>query len=533
MTRLAPLLLVACFAFAVRAAEFDVVVYGGTPAGVAAAVAAAREGGGHLKVGLVVPPPHRIGGMCSGGLGATDKGNTSVIGGFSFEFFEANGRAYGRNLTWNLEPHVALEIFQKFLSEAGVSVQYTDNVASVARVGTRISAFTTVDKLTFAGKVFIDSSYEGDLVARSNISYTYGRESRQQYNEPLAGNLGRAEGHQFAVAVNPFGPDGKPLPFVTAGPPGTPGEADQKIEAYNFRLCVTQNKTNLVPFPKPADYDPAQWELARRWYIATVAAGGKPPNAPSCNVQQVPGDKADMNNCGPVSSDVIGPYAWEYPEASYERRQQLWQLHQSYTQGLLWFMGHDPSVPENIRNETLSWGLCKDEFVESNNWPAQLYVREARRMVGDEVFTQVVINNNRGKDIGVDSIGMGSYNYDSHNAQRYACTDPSVCKKFPVPYVWNEGDLEENPGYRYQIPITVLFPKRAQATNLLSPTAPSASHVAFATLRMEPQFMIVGQSAGTVAAVALANSGQVNVQDVDRTEVHRRLLAAKQILSLD
>lgn len=544
--------------------SFDVVVYGGTPSGIMAAIAASRNGAS----AVVVEVTGRLGGMCAGGLGQTDIGDANAIGGLALDFFTLNGLYYNSTQPiWTLEPHVALEIFEEMLQNASVPVYYTQFVDTALMKGSQILSFTTLDGFNFTGKVFIDASYEGDLMARSNVTYTTGREAGSVYNEQLAGVVVPNHKNQFTVAVNPFDDDGNVLPLITPGPRGLPHQGDEKIQAYNFRLCVTNDASNRVPFAMPESYNPDDWELFRR-----MNAISPPTQVPSCNTSPLQNNKYDMNNCGAISSDLIGG-SWAYPEANYSQRAVIWQQHKNYTQSLLWFLSSDLSVPLNIREEMVTWGLCADEFTETENWPPQLYVREARRMIGDSVFTQ--FNATSQPYLGNYSIGLGSYNFDSHNAQRYVCENSSDCfsgpyvgtcniptdqqmdcgysqfeeeclavgccySNTPVPtcffanytfynqsFALNEGDVEVAPGL-YEIPIGVLFPKKEECTNLLVPVSVSASHIGFATLRLEPQFMIMGQSAGTIAALSL----QSTVQEVNVDVLHSALLEGNQKLCL-
>eukprot|EP00056_Hartaetosiga_gracilis_P007255 m.105916 g.105916 ORF g.105916 m.105916 type:complete len:617 (-) comp12665_c0_seq4:4048-5898(-) len=502
------------------ASEFDVVVYESTPGGIMSAVAAGREG---LSVALLSSTFH-IGGMSSGGLGKSDIGNPVVIGGLAGEFFLRNGQYYGQSTPeYNLEPHVARNLFNDMLKSGNVTVFINKRIKDVVLNGTRIVSLIADDKSTFNAKVFVDASYEGDMMAFAAVPYTVGRESSKRYNESLAGFQGVAKGHEFGISVDPFDKDGHLLPLLSSQPQESVGDEDTHVQAYNFRLCLTQNTSNLVPFSKPKQYNADTWEVARRLF-AKVA-----PSVPSGNLGPLPNGKYDMNNAGPISTDLIGG-ADGYPDGSTAAREVIWQNHKNYMEGLLWFFSQDPSLNVSVHEEMAKWGLCKDEFVETDNWPPQLYVREGRRMQGDFIFTQVYVEKMRNIDIEQESIGMGSYNYDMHNTQRYACTNKSTCTHFSAPYAWNEGDVETNPGYKYQIPVGVLFPPKKAVTNLLVPVAVSASHVGYGTLRMEPQFMIMGHSAGMLASVAIEED--VNVQDVNMSTVNKRLLATHQILTL-
>jgi FAD dependent oxidoreductase len=494
----------------------DVVVYGATAGGVIAAVTAAREG---ARV-LLLEPGRHVGGMVSGGLGWTDFGNKAVIGGLSLEFFQRVGKRYGQPISWTFEPHVAEEVLRQMLAEANVAVRFSSRLrerTGVARRGDRIESIVLEDGAVVAGAVFVDASYEGDLMAQAKVHYTYGREGTSEHGETLAGVRERTPAHQFRVRVSPLDDAGRTLPLVQPGPKGEPGHADKKVQAYNFRLCLTDVKANQVPFPRPARYDPARYALYGRFLAASTQAGGAPPRFESFfKVNRMPNGKTDLNNQGAMSSDHIGG-SWGYPDGDYRTRAAIWQDHVDYLQGLLYFVSHDPEVPQALRDDANLWGLAADEFVDTDHWPHQLYVREARRMIGGFVMTQADIQAAVTKP---DSIGMGSYKSDSHNVQRIATADGAV---------ENEGDMQV-PVTPYQIPYRALVPERAQATNLLVPVCLSATHVAYSTLRMEPQYMIIGQAAGTAAALAART--KIAVQEVEVAALQQRLSARGAVLGL-
>jgi hypothetical protein len=502
----------------------DVVVYGGTASGVIAAVAAAREG----KTVRLLEPGKHVGGMVSGGLGATDYGNRAAIGGYSREFFnrvrDYYVKKYGPGSPqvkdcsdgFHFEPHVAEQIFKEMLQEAKVEVLFEQRrLLTVSKTGPRIDFIVTNDGRTFiyhqsSAGVFIDASYEGDLMAKAKVSYTVGREGRDQYKESLAGIQARSPAHQWPVPVSPWMGD-KLLPFVQPGPAGEAGAADKKTQAYNFRLCMTQRKDNQVPFPKPANYDPNQYELLAR-YLA------KKPGlkvGQLLNPVAMPNGKTDTNNNGPFSTDFIGGN-WDYPEGDDATRERIWQEHVHYTQGFLYFLANDPRVPEALQKEMRTWGLAKDEFVDNGNWPHQLYVREARRMLGAYVMTQADVMEQRTKD---DSVGLGSYNTDSHHVQRVATKAGAVL---------NEGDFQV-PVQPYAIPYRSLVPKAAECEYLLVPVCMSASHVAYGTVRMEPVYMILGQASGVGAALAI--DGKTSVQRIPLEQLRAKLKAQKAVLS--
>lgn len=506
--------------------SYDVVVYGGTASGVVAAIAAADEG---MRVALLEPRRH-IGGMVSGGLGNTDKGDERVIGGLALEFFRRVGKHYSRDITFRFEPHVAEKVFHDWLQEAGVDVFFEHRVDSVNKTGRRISNIKMENGAVFAARVFIDASYEGDLLARANISYTWGREGRDEYNEYLAGKLEYSAGHQFTVLVDPYNENGKLLPLVYGGDTGRPGQADKKIQAYNFRLCVTDRKDNQVPFPRPPGYDAKRFELLRRYLIAMDKHVGLELGEHLISINRLPNGKADINNRGAISTDYIGAN-WDYPEADYQRREEFWEDHKNYTQGFFYFLRNNPNVPKHVQEELNKWGLCKDEFMNTDHWPHQLYVREARRMKGEYFMTQNDLQIDFRKE---DSIGMGSYAMDSHHVQRI----PS-----PIGAVINEGytkgtrgkpgtggpaTRQSQPG-PYEIPYRALTPKAQECENLLVAVCVSATHIAYSSIRMEPQYMIMGHSAGVAAAMAAKS--QLPVQKIDINELQIRLRQQKQVLS--
>lgn len=501
---------------------YDVVVYGGTAGGVMAALGAAGEGG---RV-LLLEPRRHVGGMVSGGLGRTDFDNQEqVIGGMAREFFQRLGKHYGQPIAWTFEPHVAERIFLDWLGDAGVEVLFEQRLESVDKVGSRILRLRMESGAVFAARVFIDASYEGDLMARAGVSYAVGREGRAQYGESLAGV--RAEepfgGKQFQLPVPAHGEDGKLLRTVYGGDPGEPGAGDRKVQAYNFRLCLTDRKNNQAPITRPDDFDPTLYAVLARYIAAAEARGMRFTLRNILGISRMPNDKTDVNDAGGFSTNYVG-MSWEYPEADYRRRQEIWDAHLRFTQGLLYFLGNDSSVPESIREEMKRYGLAKDEFADTGHWPHQLYVREARRMIGEHIMTQADLQTQRRK---YDSIGMGGYNIDSMPVQRIPC----FIQKFPQPYhvVINEGYLT-TPVKPYQIPYRALLPKYQECENLLVPVSLSASHVAYSSIRMEPQYMILGQSAGVAAAMAARDN--VAVHHVDQQRLRSQLHERKQILAL-
>lgn len=482
--------------------NFDVVVYGGTAGGVIAAVTAAREG---LSTALLEPSSH-VGGMVSSGLGFTDYGKKEVIGGYAREFYTRIGKHYGKDLEWLHEPHVAEEVFRDMLAEAKVRVfehARLKEKGGVRKQGLQLRALVMENGDVFRGAQYIDASYEGDVMAQSGVTWTYGREASSQYGESLAGVRDRTPLHQFLVDVSPYRADGSLLPEISSNKPAAPGSADKAVQAYNFRMCFSE-AADRVPFAKPAGYDPKRYELPARLIGATHPT---PTLGKLMKIDTLPNGATDVNNNGAFSTDYIGG-SWDYPNAGYARREQIRQAHIAYTAGLFYFLGHDDSVPASVRDEMNRWGLCAGEFADSGHWPRQLYIREDRRMVGEYVMAQKDLQTELTKP---DPVGMGSYNSDSHNVQRIVAADG---------FVRNEGDMQVRVT-PYQIPYRILLPKRNEASNLLVPVAFSASHVAYSSVRMEPQYMILGQAAGVAARMAMA--GQIAVQDVNTNALTAKL----------
>jgi len=533
------LLLLACPCAALAADDaspgaeraYDVVVYGGTSAGVAAAVQAARMG----KSVVVVSPDKHLGGLSSGGLGWTDSGRKEVVGGVAREFYQRIKRHYDRpeawihqkpqdysryrpdeDAMWVFEPRVAEATFERLVAEHGVAVdrdQWLDRSRGVRKDGTRLVSITTLRSKTYRGRTFIDATYEGDLMAAAGVSYSVGREPNAEYGETLNGvQTENAVHHQFLHPVDPYVVPGDPssglLPRIHAGPPGEEGAGDHRVQAYCFRMCLTTVPENRVPFAKPPAYDPLQYELLAR-YLQT---GGDDVFR---KFDPAPNAKTDTNNHGALSTDNIG-MNYDYPEASYQRRREIIREHEVYQKGLMYFLANDPRVPEAIRTEMSRWGLAQDEFPDNGHWPHQIYVREARRMVGQFVMTELHLT---GVQPTPDPIGMGSYNMDSHNVQRYVDADG---------HARNEGDVQISPGGPYPVSYRAITPKASECTNLLVPVCLSASHIAYGSIRMEPVFMILGQSAATAACQAL--DAGAPVQAIDAQALRERLLADQQVL---
>jgi FAD dependent oxidoreductase len=516
---------------------YDVVVYGGTAGGVITAISAARQG---ARVALLEPRDH-LGGMVSGGLGWTDFGKKEVIGGYSLEYYERAGKKYGVPIQWTLEPRVAEDIFKEWVKEAGVEVFYRHRLrekTGVKKDGQRITAITLENGATFSGAIFADATYEGDLMAQAGVSYTWGREGESEFGESLAGVRDRTPKHQFQVQIRPTGADGKLMPEISGEKKAAAGSADKKVQAYNFRLCMTKAPENRVLFPKPNGYQAGRFALLARMLaemdkIKQAAASERQRGAaelartdPMFRLEQpwslvdvmkpdpIPNGKTDTNNNGAFSTDFIGGN-YDYPNASYAERERIWQAHTDYVQGFFYFLQNDPQVPKALHDEMAQWGLCKDEFTDTNHWPHQLYVREARRMIGEYVMSQRDIQTELTK---TDVIGMGSYNSDSHNIQRIVNDEG---------FVENEGDMQV-PVTPYQIPYSVMLPQKAEATNLLVPVAFSATHVAYSTLRMEPQYMIIGQAAGVAAKMAIDKKAAV--QGIDRAALTNTLRQQRAVM---
>jgi len=507
--------------FVIAQTQTDVVVYGGSAGGVIAAVAAAREG---KDVVLLVPGKH-VGGMVSGGLGATDVGNAQAIGGYSREFFDHVRtyyvQKYGKDSQqvkdcsggFRFEPHVATLVFEKMLKDAKVRLLFDRPIASVKVKSGLIEELTTGIQPdgSFKAKMFIDASYEGDLLALAKVGYRIGREAKSEFNETIAGVQKYSSAHQWQAKVSPFGAGKLLLPLVQSDPPGEPGAGDKKVQAYNFRLCITQRADLRLPFSKPVNYDANRYELLARY----LAAKPDLKVGKLMNPVKVPNGKTDTNNNGAFSTDHIGAN-WDYPEGNRETRAKIWQDHIDYTQGFLYFLANDPRVPKSLQAEMNTWGLAKDEFKDTNNWPHQLYVREARRMVGEYFMTQKDIMIERVK---ADSIGLGSYNTDSHHVQRVVGVDGNVI---------NEGDFQVGV-QPYAIPYRSLIPKSKECENLLVPVCMSASHVAYGTIRMEPVYMIMGQACGVAAAHAIDENR--SVQKIDVEKLTAKLKSQKAVLS--
>ncbi len=528
--------------------DYDVVIYGGTSAGVAAAIQSSRVG----KSVVLIEPSNRIGGLTTGGLGQTDIGNKQAIGGIAREFYRNIRKYYddpshwnweetseymdgGQTRTrkdedamWTFEPSAALAVYHQMLDQEKVDIVYEERLNrkdGVEKSGKKISAITMESGKTFQGKIFIDATYEGDLMATATVSYTYGREANEQYGETLNGvqandwsiTLTRqpslnAFNHNFVDRVDPYVVKGDPasglLPYIVEGGPGVDGSADKKIQAYCFRMCLTDHPDNRIPFEKPPNYNEQNYELLFRNYEAGET------RLPWIN-SAMPNRKTDTNNNHGFSTDFIGQN-WDYPEASYEEREKIVEAHREYQKGLMWSLAYHPRIPKNIRNEVSRWGTCKDEFERADGWQNQLYIREARRMVSDYVMTQ---HHCEGLEVVDDPVGLAAYGMDSHNIQRYVDANG---------YVQNEGNVQAKVAGPYPISYRSIIPKASQVDNLLVPVCLSATHIAFGSIRMEPVFMVLGQSAALAASLAIDQDKSLH--DINYDSLKEELLKNKQRL---
>jgi hypothetical protein len=523
-------------AIANAADTVDVVVYGGTSSGIIAAIEAKRNG----KTVVLIEPSNHLGGLTTGGLGATDIGNKGVIGGLARDFYRRVWKHYQNNASWvhekrdaynarnvrfnpqddtmwTFEPHVALQIHREMLEEAAITPimgERLNRETGVKKNGARVESITTESGRTFAGRMFIDATYEGDFLAAAGVSYHVGRESNDTYGETINGVQPKlnVKNHRFTHAVDPYVINGDPTSGLLWGIQvkslPADGSGDRAVQAYCYRLCTTDVPENRRAWPKPAEYDESRYELLLRNFDA---GDHRVPWHPTW----MPNRKTDTNNNHAFSTDYIGGN-YDYPDADYETRGRIVADHVSYQQGLLWTLANHPRVPQKVRAEFQRLGLAKDEFLDNDNWPTQLYVREARRMIGPYVMTE---HNCRGSKAAEDSVGMGAYSMDSHNCQRYVT---------PEGRVQNEGDVQVHGFKPYPISYRSIVPKAKECSNLLVPVCLSSSHIAYGSIRMEPVFMILGESAAVAAAMAI--DADVAVQDVEYRELERRLLDNKQVL---
>ncbi|MGC4053910.1 MAG: FAD-dependent oxidoreductase [Paludibaculum sp.] len=538
---LAPLLALTAISCSGTGPETDILIYGATSGGLAAAIQARRMG----KTVVVLDPGTHIGGLTTGGLSWTDIGNKIVVGGIAREFYQRIKKKYedpklwtsetrdeyfdrrkGQNAKdedamWTFEPKVASALYSEMLAEAGVKVIQKARLdlspgKGVVKENGRIKAIVLEGGTRYEAKMFIDATYEGDLMAMAGVSYAVGRENNSDYKETWNGSQpNHFHYHQFPQGANvdPYVVKGKPesglLPIIDPTGPGEEGKGDKRIQAYCYRMCLTNDPKNRLTIEKPAGYDEKDHELLLRF-----AETGK-YHDPSSKYDPIPNMKTDTNNHGAVSTDYMGA-DWNYPEAGYAEREKINKRHEVYQKGYMWTLQNNPRVPAKIREYYKQWGLPKDEFTENGGWPTQLYIREARRMVGALVMTE---HHVMAREIVEDSVGMGAYGMDSHNVQRYITKEG---------FVRNEGNVQVGGFPPYPVGYRAITPKKDQAANLLVPVALSATHIAYGSIRMEPVFMVLGQSAATAAAMAIdANQA---VQDVPYAKLRERLLADKQVL---
>ncbi|MBD2843806.1 FAD-dependent oxidoreductase [Paenibacillus sp. IB182496] len=489
----------------------DLCIYGASSAGVAAALQARRMG---LRVVLVDSGSH-LGGLTSGGLGATDIGNKAAIGGIAREFYTAVGRHYGSGepdgTQWTFEPSVAKRIFEEWLQAAEAPVHFEQRLESVELQSGKLSGLIMHGGARFSARMFIDATYEGDLLAQAGVSFHVGREANAVYRETLNGVHYGHPNHNFKTWVDPYVVPGKPDSGLLAGVSDVPvlwqGAGDASVQAYNFRICLTNNPANRLPFPQPPDYDPQQFELLARYLESGVWDAMRLH-------KMMPGGKSDLNNFGAVSTDYVGGCD-DWPEGDAATRGRLFRDMYRYNAGMLYFLANDERVPEPIRREAGQWGIPADEYPDTAHWTPQLYIREGRRMVSDLVMTE---HHCRGRAVVDDAVGLAAYKMDSHNCRRLVLDGRCV----------NEGNVEVSPSAPYPISYRAIVPRGEECTNLLVPVCLSASHIAFGSIRMEPVFMILGQSAAVAAALAL--DSDCTVQEVEYARLRQRLLADNQVL---
>ena len=538
--------------------SYDVVIYGGTSAGVSAAIQSSRMG----KKVILIEPSNRMGGLTTGGLGKTDIGNKQAIGGISREFYQNIKKYYlkpenwiwekreayrgvgfntfDEDAMWAFEPSAALKIYFDMLEkEPNIQIVYNQRLNRKSGVKQENKIIKSIQMETgqiYQGKMFMDCSYEGDLMAASGVSYTVGRESNNQYGESLNGvqanNVSltlhkkasmNSIHHNFIEGVSPYLIKGNPksglLPFVRPDKPGMDGHADHKIQAYCYRMTLTNHPENRILFTKPKGYKELDYELLFRNYEAAKGDIRKmydygDPLVPWIN-SEMPNRKTDTNNQKGFSTDFVGQN-YQYPEASYEDRIKIAALHRKYQQGLMWTLAYHPRIPKQVRDVVSQWGMCKDEFAADGGWTDQLYIREARRMVSDYVMTQ---RNCEALAVAQDVIGLGAYQMDSHPIQRYVDLNG---------YVKNEGNVEAHVDAPFPISYKSIIPKKSEVKNLFIPVCLSSSHIAYGSIRMEPVFMVLGQSAAIAASIAIDKN--VQTHEVPYSELRAALIKSHQIL---
>lgn len=490
--------------------EVDICVYGGTSAGVIAAYTAKQMG----KTVLLIEPSNRLGGMSSGGLGFTDIGNKYVVQGLARDFYRRLGAHYGKLEQWIFEPSAAERIFNDYVNEAGINVLYESRLYSVSSGDNAVREIIVENSkspavssnIKIKARVYIDCTYEGDLMAKSGAPYTVGREANSDYNETYNG-VQLLDGHQFPDGIDPYVVKGDPASGLLWGISGKPvkpnGTGDKKVQAYNFRICLTNNPQNRIEITRPDNYDPSKYELLIRLK----------EQEPWKDLQDVfiwclmPDNKTDINNRNGFSTDAIG-MNWDYPEADYERRKEIIKEHEDYTKGLLYFVGNDERIPQFIRDEMKQWGYPKDEYIDNGHWSPQLYIRESRRLIGELVMTQ---HHCQGREVVEDLVGWAAYTMDSHNCDRHVVNG----------MVKNEGNVEIGGFPPYPIAYRSIVPKKGSVNNLLVPVCMSASHIAYGSIRMEPVFMVLAQSAAVAACLSIDD--KVTVQDVDVEKIQNIL----------
>ncbi|GGA92043.1 FAD-dependent oxidoreductase [Ornithinibacillus halotolerans] len=492
--------------------ERDLVIYGGTSAAITAAIQARKSG---LSV-IIAEFGRFIGGMTASGLGATDLGAEAALGGLSKEFYNRVSKYYGEEKQYKFEPKVAMEIYKKWLKEYEIEVIYQQRLEEVVMENGELKKLIMEDGNSYTGKVFIDATYEGDLLAKSNVSYFVGRESNATYKEIYNGVQFNGQHHKFETWIDPYVIEGnkesgylKGITETDMDLLGYNGQGDKRIQAYNFRVCLTRDDDNKIPFPKPKNYDPDRYMLLLRYIHAGFW------DAMNLHTM-LPNGKTDLNNFGGFSSDNIG-MNYDWPDGSYKTREEIFQDHVTYNLGMLYFLSNDKRVPKVVRDEVSEWGLPKDEFVETGHWPHQLYIREGRRMISDYVMTD---HNCLGTQTVADSIGLASYQMDSHHVRRVVIDGRVV----------NEGDIQI-PVSPFAISYQSIRPKAEECTNLLVPVCLSSSHIAYGSIRMEPVFMMLGQSAAVAASLSIKK--ETTVQDVNYEELREELLQAGQVLEWD
>jgi hypothetical protein len=495
--------------------EADICIYGGTSAGVIAAYSADKLG----KSVILIEPGIHLGGLSSSGLGATDIGNKYAVTGLSHDFYRRLGKHYGKLESWTFEPHVAEDLFNEYIKESGIKVLMNNRLIKVRKQNNEITSIQIVrsqkswpwTRKNVAARQFIDCSYEGDLMANAGISYIIGRESNSQYNETLNG-VQLQDKHQFPDSIDPYTIPGKPesglLWGINSESLQITGTGDNKLQAYNYRLCLTQDTTNMMRITPPRDYDPSRYELLKR--VIDYRSKRKIRNDLGIylSIIMMPNGKTDINNNGPFSTDYINEN-WNYPEFRYRQRKKFEKEQADYIKGLLYYLGNDTGVIPELRKQMLSWGYARDEFMDNGGFPHQMYMREARRMIGEYVMTE---HNCRGKEVVNDPVGLAAYTMDSHNCQRLVVNA----------MVKNEGDVQVGGFPPYPISYRSLTPKREECTNLLVPVCLSATHIAYGSIRMEPVFMVLGQVCSLAASMVIDKDKPV--QELNVEQLREKLL---------